>query len=117
MKCIPSETCEGDDPWPLWAEIWAYNENESCWLLRASIGEHFLGDRAFARVEIFTPDTYPSSCWYRLELYLCDGTTAESDNGGYCLFCEAQSCPQPCFPYQTGGDPAGLCFSPVDYCT
>ena len=75
MFCIPSETCPGGEPGPLWAEIWTNYADEQCWDLYAAIGTIGEPTGAGARVDVVDEYSYPSPCWIHLDKYYCDGST------------------------------------------
>ncbi|HJQ23350.1 MAG TPA: hypothetical protein VKA60_05500 [Blastocatellia bacterium] len=77
MFCIPSETCPGGEPWPLYAEIWTTDADEQCWDLYAQIGplDTYPTVGAGGKVDIATEDSYPYPCYDHGELYYCDGST------------------------------------------
>lgn len=90
MFCTASETCPGGEAWPLFAEIWTNYSDQQCWNLDARIGPYgpiVARTGAFANVNIFDEFSYPYSCWSRLNVYYCDGTTESDITGEGCYVC------------------------------
>ena len=89
MFCIPSPTCDGGEPWPLWAELWDNYLEHSCWWLSTAIGPFppLYSYGAFSLGQIADNISYPNVCWAQTDIWYCDGGTFSSTYSTGCYPC------------------------------